>query len=103
MRLYISGGISIDPNGYKAKFQAAEDALRAAGYDVVNPARNPVIPGWTWLDYMRVDIAQIAQNCDGIALLHDWEQSPGARVERTLCEGLGLPVGDLEDWVGPAA
>ena len=76
--------------GYPA-FNAEAARLRALGYHVENPAENPEPSCGTWLAYMRIAITQLVQ-CDAIALLDGWQDSRGACVERTLADGLGLPV-----------
>lgn len=96
MRLYLSGCITADLAGYKAKFAKAENDLWLGGYFVVNPATN-VIPGGTWLDYMRLDVAQLVI-CDGVATLPGWEAGRGTWVEVNLAHGLGLPVHPLDYW-----
>lgn len=96
MRLYISGVISADLDGFKAKFNAAEDDLWLSGYEVINPANNLIRDG-SWLDYMRLDIAQLV-TCDGIATLPGWEAGRGTWVEVNLANGLGLPVRPLDYW-----
>lgn len=103
MKLYISGPISSDLDGYRAKFADAEARLRAVGYDVVNPAEleEPVWNEPTWLDYMRRDIPALVE-CDGVATLWDWQTSRGARVEVELAYGLGLPVRMVAHWISEA-
>ena len=77
MKIYISGKITGDKN-YRAKFQQAEDDLRAYGHEVMNPAILP--PGFSWTEYMSVALAM--QNvCDGTLFLPDWKDSKGAIVE----------------------
>lgn len=93
----MTGGITVDPDGFGAKFAVAEDALWLAGYEVINPANNH-IRGGGWLDYMRLSVEQIAR-CDGIAILPGWERGRGTWVEVTLARGLELPVKPVEEWV----
>lgn len=95
MSLYIAGPMSgYDGFNYPAFFDA-ETALRAAGYDVLNPARNPKQSGWD--GYMRVAIAQVIQ-ADGIAVLPDWQMSAGAALEVHIAHALRVPVHSVDHW-----
>jgi hypothetical protein len=96
MRLYIAGPMTGLPNFNYPAFHAAEKSLRARGYEVLNPARNPEQSDW--LGYMRHAVKQVAES-DGIALLPGWEQSRGARVEFQLATGMGLDALPLHTWV----
>lgn len=87
--IYIAGPISSNPDGYRAAFAAAEAALRADGYDTINPAENPPHPSWE--AYMRCSIAQLI-TADGIALLPGWEASRGAMLESHIAHALGFEV-----------
>lgn len=95
-RLYIAGPMTGLPLLNFPAFHAAAAELRAAGYEVENPAENPQPPcGGTWLGYMRMAVAQVA-TVDAVVLLPGWENSKGARVERDLAVGLGLDVMTLD-------
>jgi hypothetical protein len=72
-------------------FHRAAAALRAIGHTVHNPAENPVPPCGSWLGYMRMSIAQIA-NSDALVMLPGWQRSRGARVEFILAKLIGLFV-----------
>ena len=90
-RIYLAGKMSGLPDFNYPAFRAEAVRLRALGYTVENPADNPEPACGTWLGYMRTAVAQLA-TCDAIALLDGWQDSRGACVERTLADGLGLPV-----------
>lgn len=79
MKIYIAGKITGDPN-YKAKFQKAEEKLRAMGHSVMNPAWICASPEFDWKDYMKVSEA-MQKVCEATVLLPDWYESKGARVE----------------------
>jgi hypothetical protein len=64
-KIYISGKITNNAN-YKADFEAAEFALKIAGFQPVNPAEEQLTDGATW--------------CDAIYMLNGWRESVGARV-----------------------
>ena len=97
MRLYISGKISGNDN-YKADFAAARHQLENAGYDVCDPTTFDFPEDIAWAKAMKYDIREMMQ-CDGVALLPDWENSPGARLEEKLARDLGIPVKLLSIWL----
>ncbi len=90
-RVYIAGPMSGLPDFNYPAFNAAAERLRAAGFDVLNPAENPVPPCGTWLAYMRMALAQLV-TCDTVVLLNGWERSKGAKIERQLAHDLGLNI-----------
>jgi len=95
-RVYVAGPMTGLPAFNFPAFHAAAAQLRAIGYEVENPAENPVPAcGGTWLGYMRMAIAQVA-TVDAVVLLPGWEGSRGARIERDLAIGLGLGVMTLD-------
>jgi hypothetical protein len=75
------------PDENKPAFNAAAAALRAANYDVVNPAELP--DGWTWKEYLKRGLNDLT-GCNGMAMLDGWEDSPGARQE--VSEGLRMDL-----------
>ena len=62
-KIYISGKITDNPN-YKAEFEAAELALKIAGFQPVNPAEEH----------------------------HGWRESAGAKIEHKLARDLGIEI-----------
>ena len=89
-KIYISGKITDNPN-YKAEFEAAELALKIAGFQPVNPAEEHLPDGATWADYMRHDI-KLLSDCDAIYMLNGWRESAGARIEHKLAQDLGMGI-----------
>ena len=91
-RIYISGPISgIDRAVYLANFAERERALRAQGFDVLNPTRLPP-SRWLWiykvLGYrltLLYDLWHLLR-CDGITMLDGWQHSRGARLEKATAE-----------------
>ena len=88
MRVYLCGPCAGLPDNRPA-FHAMAAELRAAGYEVENPAENDPPACGTWAGWMRLGIAQLMK-CDGIFLLADWHKSKGAKIERNLAAALGL-------------
>ena len=81
MKIYISGPIT-GVEGYLKRFDLAENALVAAGYEVVNPAKvNRYLPESTTHDqYMEMSFVML-EMCDTVFFLEGWENSKGARME----------------------
>ena len=102
MKIYISGPISGMPDLNKPAFMAAEEALRAAGFDVVNPVNNGLPDSAEWHEHMRADIKML-MDCDGVAMLEGWMRSRGAKLEREIAMQLGMTVKWLPEWSKAAA
>lgn len=94
-RAYIAGPMTGLPEFNFPAFHDAAAKLRGRGLDVLNPAENPAPPCGTWLAYMRMAVAQVAQ-ADVVVLLPGWEASRGAMVEYRLAVGMGLPIWPLD-------
>lgn len=80
--VFLSGKITGDPS-YRAKFNDAKRRLENKGHIVLNPAWMPA--GLFNSDYMRICCAMI-DVADVVVFLPDWEESPGARLERQYCD-----------------
>jgi len=93
MIIYIAGKITGDPD-YRDKFAAAAAELERAGHIVINPAVLPA--GLTDAAYMHITLAMI-DAADLVALLPDWQYSPGARLERVYCLYTGKPHPSLRE------
>lgn len=122
--LYLCGAIT-GSTDWNTRFTAAEAALRAAGYDVVNPANHacatcggsevvqdrigtgepiedqysdcPDCPSHE--EYVAMGIAALAK-CDGCAVIAPgWERSAGALAEIRECDRLGMPVHVVGMWL----
>lgn len=91
-RCYISGPMTgIADFNYPA-FNEAEVALRALGWDVVNPTHNfHGETGRPRRDYMRADIKHVL-GVDTVFLLPGWEASEGSRLEVLIAQELGLLI-----------
>ena len=79
MKVYLAGKITGDQN-YREKFAAAAKKLEErAGVTVISPKK---------ADYMRVCFAML-ESADTAVFLPDWEDSPGAQLEKHWCEYVG--------------
>lgn len=89
-RVYISGPMAGIPEHNFPAFHAAAAELRAAGYEVVNPAEIDR-SGSSWEDCLRADLREMC-TCDSIALLPGWEGSKGANLELHVAHRIGMRV-----------
>lgn len=90
MKVYLAGKITGDPN-YREKFAAAVKKLEErAGVTVISPAVTP--EGLKKADYMRICFAML-ESADAAVFLPDWEDSPGAQLEKHWCEYVGKELG----------
>lgn len=90
-RIYLSGQMSGLPDHNFPAFKEQAAKLRAAGYEVINPAELNPDPSMTWEECLRVDIRELC-TCDAIALMPGWERSKGANLELHIAHRLGLEV-----------
>lgn len=95
MQVYIAGKITGDDN-YRDKFHRAESDLIVRYQHIpINPAAlHP--DGWPWVEYLKADIP-ILLGCEAIALLPDWRESRGARLELEVAKAAGLKLFVLTD------
>jgi hypothetical protein len=96
LKAYISGPMTGRPELNFPAFHAAAAALRAQGFDVVNPAELNTDPKAGWHACMRQDIKALC-DCNLLVLLPGWEDSKGAHIELNLAHRLGLVVRTLTD------
>lgn len=78
--IYISGKIT---------YNHIENRLSSMGYKVVKPETNNETRPWG--DAVRSDIKRMLE-CDEVHLLPDWQESPGAQLERDIALRLGMQV-----------
>lgn len=79
------------------KFFKHEERLRQVGYTVVNPARLNKA-GESWTTCLRNDLFHIVTKCDTMALLNDWHDSRGARLELAVALRLEMNVIDAHTF-----
>lgn len=80
-KVYIAGKITGDAE-YKAKFTAGVLHLLWLGWEpgkIVNPVRE-VPEGWPWWRCM-VRCLRLLAGCEWAAMLPDWRESRGAKIE----------------------
>lgn len=81
-KIYLAGKVTGDPC-YKMKFEAGVRHLERLGWkreEIVNPARE-IPEGTSWLKAMWKCLG-LMRKCGWVALLPDWRESTGARIER---------------------
>jgi len=92
MKVYIAGKIGDLPvEEYTKKFNGAHKYLERHGYDVVSPIKLPHAHSRTWAAYMLENLAALSE-CEGIAMLPNWMDSPGARIEHAFAYRMGLEI-----------
>ena len=82
--IYISGTISGDPN-FEEKFEKAAKRLVELGWNywyIVNPAKE-CNQAWPWWRCMLKDL-RLLWKCGYVAMLPDWNDSRGARIEHSV-------------------
>lgn len=93
--VYLAGKITGDPD-YKQKFAAAQEALEAAGFIVLNPA---VLPssGLRYDGYIKIGAAMLDE-CAAVCFLPDWMDSHGAMYEYGRAAAGEKHVFFFEEW-----
>ena len=80
-KIYIAGKITGDAD-YKVKFDAGVLHLLCLGWEykkIVNPVKE-CPEGWSWWRCM-VRCLRLLAGCEWVAMLPDWKDSRGARIE----------------------
>ncbi len=117
--IYISGKISEDviSEETRVKFGAAEQMLRSRGFKVLNPAgkefqeyiaahlqindsyiRSTHISRYSYT--LMLCIGELSL-CDGIFLLGDYFESPGAQAELAFAAATGMPIYRDDEFFAP--
>ena len=91
-RIYIAGKITGDAD-YKAKFRNAETVLLAMDWNywfIVNPVKE-CKEHWSWLRCM-IKCLFLLKDCKYVAMLPDWRESRGARIEHSVAKRLNKTI-----------
>lgn len=111
MKLYLAGPMRGHRHFNFPAFLQAEERLMALGHEVFNPARRDMEEGFDPIgldlmgsdqelvafdfdlrEAMAHDLAWIAREAEGIAMLRYWKLSSGASAELAVANALGLKV-----------
>ena len=95
-KIYLSGTMSIckDKETWEQNFQKYEDIFSEKGYEVVNPAKNEILP--TYEECLKHSIGQELE-CDCIFFMENAILSTGARLEYEVAKACGLEIVVLDD------
>lgn len=103
MIVFISGPIT-GHDDYKKNFKAAEDQLRAAGYDYISPRALADLVSDPGLlrhsDYMNLAFT-LLQKADAVLQLPGWQESPGACMEYGYAMAMDELILDYNSMVWP--
>lgn len=89
MKLYVIGKVTGIAADNKPKFENVRARLIAAlGCEVEIP-HDTIRPGTGWAEAMRQSIARMA-TADGVAMLDDWTESPGAMLEFEIASAMAV-------------
>lgn len=87
MKIYIAGSITNNKD-YIKQFKDAENKLKGAGYEVINPVK-PEGKDYKW--YINEGLKQLME-CDAVYMLKNWQQSKGACLERRYAKVVGMEI-----------
>ena len=90
-RVYLSGPMTGLPDLNFPAFNSYARRLRAAGYDVINPAEINPDGAKSWHACMRADLAALL-TCDALALMPGWQTSNGAHLEMHVAHRVGIEI-----------
>lgn len=96
MKVYLSGPMTGIPEFNYPAFHATTAKLRAAGYEVVNPAEVNPDASLSWQQCLREDIKHLC-DCEALALMPGWQNSQGAHLEMHIAHRLGIKIHFVEE------
>ena len=97
-RIYISGAIT-GITDYLERFSAAEENLKAAGWEVINTTKlESVLPTLEWGEYMDIDFVFMTL-CGSVFVLNGSENSAGVAYEREFAEACGMTIYEEADGI----
>lgn len=90
--IYIAGKIGNLPMvEVEATFQKAKEYLSHLGYKVVTPLDLPHNHDKSWSSYMIEDLQALIK-ADEVAMLPNWTDSPGAKIEHAFAQRMGKHI-----------
>ena len=96
-KIYICGKVTGNVD-YFLDFSYVEDRLRFYGYEPVNPVTLiDIVDDEPWESAMKIAITAML-GCDGVALLSNWQDSKGAKIEASLAAQIGIEVRPYNEW-----
>lgn len=101
MYLYLAGAMRGIVNLNHPQFNAYADRLRDCGFRVLNPADSPPPNSGanpSRADCLRHDLLVVGV-VEGIAVLPNWQNSPGARLEVAAAWAFNIPVYDADTLI----
>ena len=90
MMVYIAGPVTGAPR-YEKNFNEAAAMLKEKGYEVRNPIEPGLVEGADYRYYINRGLKMLME-CDAIYILHGWEDSAGAMLERDYAIICGLDI-----------
>ena len=96
-RVYLAGPMSHRPLYNRPAFDAAARYLRGLGYAIESPSEfcrgfeHVYPPADLWRACMAVAIPRLL-HCHAVAMLPEWEESRGARLEYLIARRFNMPV-----------
>lgn len=98
MRLYVIGPVTGREDLNREAFEDAREMLEQAGYDVTIP-HDIILPDASHERAMQMSIGWIATARGGVAMLDDWDDSPGARLEYSVATDCGIEAHCVGAWL----
>jgi hypothetical protein len=90
-KIYIAGKVTgLSHDEVYAKFADMQTNLESVGFEVANPIEIVNNAKSTWLEAMKLCIAELL-TCDAVYLLPCHNNSKGALIEKQLATNLNIP------------